>query len=185
MQSAGIFGPKLSGKTTLARELSKRYWRDARMRSFVLDPHLEDWGKQALVFGDEDPDRMAEQERLFWATVWRTEAALVIVEEASTTIRRERELIPVFTRLRHRRHKLIVIGHSGIDLLPTMRQQLDTIYLFRQPEEAAVIWSRTFCDKRLLAAEELAQFEFLEMRLYGTPSKRKLQLSHGTTSQAA
>ena len=167
MDSAGMFGPKLSGKTTLARSLSLEYWTRFQMRSIVLDPHLEPWGNHASVTNDETR---------FWNAVWKSKNALVICEEAAATIRRERSLIPVFTRLRHNHHKLIVVGHSGVDLLPTMRQQLDTIYLFRQPDSAAKIWAETFCEKGLLQAVELEQYEFLYHRMYGKPVKKKLKL---------
>ena len=167
MTSVGIFGPKLSGKTTLARALSERYWRQYKIRSLVLDPHEEQWGEQAKVFSDEDK---------FWLIVWKTEKCLVIVEEASATIRRERELIPVFTRLRHHNHILLVIGHSGVDLLPTMRQQLDTLFLFRQPESAAKIWAETFTQNELLQAVDLQQFEFIQTQLYKRPKRMKLKI---------
>ena len=162
MINGGIFGPKLSGKTTLARKLSLDYFNKQGLRSLVFDPHCESWGNHAFVTADEEK---------FWPAVWRTEGHLIIVEEAASTIRRERELIPVFTRLRHNNHKLLVIGHSGMDLLPVMRQQLDVIYLFRQPEKAAVVWAETFCEKGLLAAQELRQFEFLRCQLYQKPQK--------------
>ena len=166
MISGGIFGPKLSGKTTLAIALSKQYWRTKGFRSLVLDPHLDDWGTQAWVTSNEDE---------FWDKVWKCRSSLIIVEEAAATIRRERELIPVFTRMRHCQHKLIVIGHSGVDLLPTMRQQLDTLYLFRQPELAAKIWADTFTEPQLLSATDLQQFEFLHCQLYKGCQRLKLR----------
>lgn len=162
MVSCGIFGPKLSGKTTLAMELSRAYWVRLRVRTLALDPHIERWGPQALVTADE---------KVFWENVWKTTRCLIIVEEAAATIRRERDLIPVFTRLRHCNHILIVIGHSGMDLLPVMRQQLDTLYLFRQPESAAKVWAEVFTQKELLQAVDLKQFEFLKTKLYGKPCK--------------
>lgn len=165
MTNGGIFGPKLSGKTTLARCLSVEYWRKYRIRTLVLDPHLESWGDQAWATADEEK---------FWTAVWKSHHSLIIVEEAAATIRRERELVPVFTRMRHCNHKLLVIGHSGSDLLPVMRQQLDVIYLFRQPESAAKIWAETFAEKRLMTATELEQFEFLRCPLFHKPVKLKL-----------
>jgi hypothetical protein len=166
MNSAGIFGPKLSGKTTLAKALSREFFLKQRLRSLVLDPNAEDWGKQSLVFTDEEK---------FWAVVWQSENCLVIVDEAAATIRRDKDLIPVFTRLRHLHHKLIVIGHSGMDLLPVMRQQFDELYLFRQPESAAKVWAETMTQKGLLEAGNLRQFEFLQTKLYGNPRKLRLQ----------
>ena len=166
MNSAGIFGPKLSGKTTLAKALSREYFLKCKLRTLVLDPNNDDWGKQSLVFTDEEK---------FWPVVWQSQNCLVIVDEAAATIRRDRDLIPVFTRLRHLHHKLIVIGHSGMDLLPVMRQQFDELFLFRQPESAAKVWAETMTQKGLLQSGELQQFEFLHTKLYGTPRKLRLQ----------
>lgn len=167
MDSCGIFGPKLSGKTTLAMALSREYWRKQRMRSLVLDPNMEDWGKQAWVTNDEQK---------FWSAVWKTEACLVIVDEAGETINRDKGLIAVFTRLRHLHHKLIVIGHNGINLLPIMRQQLDTLYLFRQSPRAAAMWAEDMTQRGFVAAEELGQYEFLYGEKFKPPVRQKLSL---------
>src|SRR4051812_13196619 len=99
MVNAGVFGPKLSGKSTLARHLSMKLHRDNKLQSIVLDPHDDVWGPQALVFTDEDK---------FWSVVWKSKRCVVFVEEAAATIRRERSLVPVFTRLRHCEHKLVI-----------------------------------------------------------------------------
>ena len=164
--SAGIFGPKLSGKTTLAKALSNQFWVKQRKRSLVLDPNLEQWGQHAWITDDEEK---------FWRVVWASQAMIIVVEESAETINRDKGLINIFTRLRHNQHVLIVIGHSGVNLLPIMREQLDTIYLFRQSEKAAAYWAETFTEKGLLAASELQQFEFLHTKLYGTPRKLRLQ----------
>jgi|SRR5882757_2601916 len=167
MTSGGIFGPKLSGKTTLARALSKEYWRASQMRTLVLDLNNEDWGEQAFVSTNE-----AE----FWSMVWKAQGMLIVVEESAETINRDKKLIAVFTRLRHLKHKLLVIGHSGVNLLPIMREQLDTLYLFRQSERASKVWAETFCQKDLMQAQELQQFEFFYTSLYSSPKKTKLKI---------
>lgn len=167
MHSAGIFGPKLSGKTTLAKYLSRQYWQKHKIRSLVLDINNEQWGENAWVTDDNDK---------FWDAVWKTNNSLVLVDEASSTIKRDQTLIPVFTRLRHLNHKLIVIGHNGMNLLPIMREQFDTLYLFRQPEKAAKVWAETFTQTELLAAVNLQQHEFLHTQLFGKPKKMKLDL---------
>lgn len=167
MFSAGIFGPKLSGKTTLAKYISRQYWTKHHIRSMVLDINNESWGEQAWVTDDNDK---------FWTAVWQTNNSLVVVDEASSTIKRDQTLIPVFTRLRHLNHKLIVIGHNGMNLLPIMREQFDTLYLFRQPEKAAKVWAETFTQVELLSAVNLQQHEFLHTQLFGKPKKMKLAL---------
>lgn len=160
MTNGGIFGPKLSGKTTLAKALSKQFWQKEQRRTLVFDPNGEEWGEHAKAFEDEDE---------FDKAIWGVTDCLVIIEEAAATIRRERKKVTIFTRLRHQRHKLIIIGHSGMDLLPVMRQQLDLLFLFRQPEEAAKVWSMTFTEKRLLESQHLKQYQFIRCELYGEP----------------
>lgn len=168
MIRCGIFGPSLSGKTTLARHLSEQYWHAQGLPSLVLDPHLEKWGPQAWATADEEQ---------FWAAVWSKRKCLVIAEEAAETICRDRELTPVFTRLRHQEHKLLIIGHDGTDLLPVMRRQFDVLYLFTQPEDAVKIWKRDLPNMRgLEQASNLGQYEFLRCKAYQTASRMRLKL---------
>jgi hypothetical protein len=176
MESAGIFGPKLSGKTTLGKWLSYQYWTRQKRRSLVLDPNLENWGAWSWVTNDEAK---------FWAAVWKGgPPSLVIVDESTEMINRDKGLTAVFTRLRHYHHKLIVIGHSGESLLPIMRQQLDTLYLFRQSPDDAERWARSMTQRGFLTAEELNQFEFLYGERFKPPVKRKLSLDKLRHNQA-
>lgn len=168
MISGGIFGPKLCGKTTLAVEMSHEYWNQKAIRTLVFDPHLETWGPQAWVCDNED---------VFWPTIWKTRNCLIIVEEASSTIRRDRDLMPVFNRLRHCCHRLLVVGHDGTDLLPAMRRQLDTLYLFKQSEDAVKEWYKVFPDREIIdKCPTLARFHFLEIHSFQTPIEKTLTL---------
>lgn len=175
MESGGIFGPKMSGKTTLAKRVSLEYWQRYKMASLVLDPNNEIWGKQAKVFQDE---------KVFWESVWGAKQSyLVIVDESTETIARDKTLIPVFTRLRHHHHKLVVIGHHGMNLLPIMRDQLDAIYLFRQSLKAAQMWGENFTvpdpatGKNLVdLSTNLNQYEFVHATVYTPPKVYRLKI---------
>lgn len=165
MENAGIFGPSKSGKTTLAKALSAEYWRTRKLKSLVLDPHLEEWGAHAVVFNDEAK---------FWATVWASDHCLVIVEEATQTINRNKDLNRVFTAIRHNHHSLIVVGHNGSSLLPTMRQQLEKLYLFLQSEKAAKIWMEETACPHLLQATTLGQYEFIYYKRFSPVRRLRL-----------
>ncbi len=165
----GIFGPGLSGKTTLARYLSRHYWNDCAVKSLVMDPNREKWGAQAWVTDDEDK---------FWPMFWHESRCAVFIDEAADTIARDRGKSSVFTRGRHRGHKVHVLGHSGGSLLPEMRLQLHTLFLFRQPESAAEVWAELFADRDILDACTLSQYEFLYCRLYQKTERRTLDLSN-------
>jgi hypothetical protein len=166
MTRGGIFGISLSGKTTLAKKISRAYNERLKMPSLVLDPFLDDWGIHSTAAG-------MDKEEDFWQTIWQTKNCLVIVDEASTTLKRDRELVPVFTSLRHRGHKLLVIGHHGADLLPVMREQLDTLYLFRQNLKSAKTWAEKLADERVLESANLGQYEYLYCENFQPPKKFK------------
>lgn len=170
MISGGIFGPKLSGKTTLAKALSREYWQQKGLVSYVLDPWRSNWGEHAWVVNDEG---------YFWRTVWENgvhngKQGVVFVDDASATIARDTELMPVFTMLRHNHHRLVIIGHHGGNLLPGMRQELDTLFLFRQPIPAARVWYENFAEDKIMECTTLQQYEFLEVHSYGGATKRRL-----------
>lgn len=169
MTRGGIFGISLSGKTTLARKISKQYFVKYKMTSLVFDPFMEEWGDHATVLGMDKEDD-------FWNTVWNTRGHLVIVDEASTTLKRDRDLIPVFTSLRHLDHKLLVIGHHGSDLLPVMREQIDTLYLFRQNIKSGKAWAEKLADERVMAATTLEKYEYLYCENFKEPRKYKSEL---------
>ncbi len=165
MINGGIFGPKLSGKTTLAKSLSAEYWRQRQIVSYVLDPWRTDWGHHSWVVSDNE---------FFWRTVWEKQGGLVIVDDGSATIARDEELMPVFTMMRHNQHRLLVIGHNGANLLPAMRQELDTLFLFRQPIPSAKIWYENFSEPKIMEAPTLRQYEFLEIHSFGGCDKKVL-----------
>ena len=157
VQHVGIFGPGQSGKTTLAKALSKSMAK-LGIETMLLDPNGEEWGRHAKSFTDEAK---------FWPEVWRAEKKFIICEEATETIARNTDLISVFTRIRHRGHKLCIVGHSGTNLLPIMRQQFHALYLFRQSEKACGIWAEEFMDKRIHLAATLKRYEFLRCIMFG------------------
>ena len=172
----GIFGPGLSGKTTLAMHLSRHYWVNHRVKSLVLDPNIDQWGNQAWV--TNDPDR-------FWDMVWNRETdCALFVEEAAETIARDNEKTSLFTRVRHRArvpgvtpgHRLHVIGHSGANLLPMQRNQIQTLYLFKQTEKGAETWAEELGDARVMEAVTLNQYEFLYCRAWQQPHRLHLIL---------
>lgn len=169
---AGTFGRGFSGKTFLNKELSRNYWSQHGIKSLVLDPNRENWGAQAWVTDDEEK---------FWWMVWHKETSCALfVDEAGETIKRDDEKSSLFTRVRHRGHRMHVMGHSGVNLLPKQREQLHVLFLFQQTRKAAQMWVETFMDERIMEATTLAQYEFLHCVLWGDSGKnlvRKAKLT--------
>lgn len=161
----GTFGPTLSGKSFLSKARSGEYYRAAGRRSIVFDPNCDDWGPHAFVTNNREA---------FEESVWNSRSCEVWAEEAAVTIARDRDLMPLFTRIRHNGHRFHVIGHSGADLLPGMRQQFTRLFLFRQPASAAETWAELFSDPRISECTTLERFEFLDCQLFKEPVKRRL-----------
>lgn len=167
MKIGGIFGTTLCGKTTLAVDLSREYYKQKKYRTLALDPHNADWGKQAWSSQNDDE---------FWRVVWARKKHLVVVEDASLTINRDRDLMKVFTQIRHREHRLLIIGHSGSDLLPGMRKQMDTVYLFQQDKDSVKDWQKIFPKGEVERTLTLDQYEFVRVRSF-MPPEQKMKLT--------
>lgn len=163
----GLFGPSLCGKTTLGKTLSRGYYLRGGIRSIVLDPNLEKWGPQAFVTADR---------AVFFKMVKAERSCAVYIEESSEMLDRDSEMTWLFTRIRHYGHRIHVSGHSGMSLLPVMREQLQTLAIFRVNEDALKIWARLFSEKKIFQASTLKQYEFLWCELYKEPRLCKLQI---------
>lgn len=161
IRHVGVFGRRLSGKSTLVRQLitgqHQRGWL-----AIVLAPMSKPGDWPAWVSWSKDRDQWLRQ-------VWKSWACNVVCDDASMTIKRDRELEELFTCVGHRSHRLFVMGHSGSNLLPAMREQLTEIFLFRQSRNEAEIWAELFADDRILEACSLEydRHEFLHARLGG------------------
>ena len=164
----GIFGRRLSGKTTLTiRLLGGSYAVEGRF-GVVLDPKLGQhvWGRHCYVTNDRER----------WLRKWQHPQCRncnVVWEETSTSLQRDPKFVEVFTaKAGEHGHRLIVTGHSGTALLPVMREQITEIFLFRQSKNEAEMWAELFADERI---KNLAMTlnpdrrEYLHVRFGGTP----------------
>jgi hypothetical protein len=79
--------------------------------------------------------------------------------------------MPAFTMMNRNKHRFIFICHSGADLLPGMRGQIDHLFLFLQSPEGMDIWRDTFADERLREATRLNQYECLLARRFKPAEK--------------
>lgn len=136
------------------------------MRSLVLDIRGNNWGAQAWSTKDE---------KVFWDCVWKTKGDLIIVDEGSSTIARNADLIPAFNQIRHNRHDFMVVCHRASNLLPDMRQELNELFLFVQTESALALWREDFPDMQgLEQCLGLKQYEFIHCKKFSTAQKKKL-----------
>lgn len=176
----GIFGQTESGKTSLAQALSVGFFERLKMQSLVLvvqQHELPSWQRlpHVKVFITD-----AGEDKGFWGQVWKQYGKVVIVEDAVLSVDRNRDLRAVFTTLRHNEHRLIVIGHHGAELLPLMRQSIQELFLFRQPDDVAKSWAHDMVDEGLRAATTLAQYEFLHCIRWKSTTRARLAESEIT-----
>jgi hypothetical protein len=167
LMHVGIFGPTTCGKTTLARALSGQYAKAGRA-SLVCDPLGIPW--TGAAWQTTDATALMEKAK-------RSQNCMLWVEEASMSVSRDRSLSWLFTTARHHGHVTHVIGQDGSSLLPAMRQQISTLYLFRCHPDLADIWARQFCDPQIAAlSPTLQRYEFIVCRPYEPVKVRKLEL---------
>ena len=168
MKRIGIFGATECGKSTLARAISRETWRAERKPSLVFAEFPATWGRQAWLTTDSEK---------FSDAVWKRRGCLVIIEDASSTINREKEFKRFFTCIRHQGHDLIVIGHDGTDLLPTMRRQLTEVFFFLQTPASIQIWEQDLPGiSGLTEACSLQKFEFIHAKNFEPVQKMKLKI---------
>jgi hypothetical protein len=176
MKRICVAGASECGKTTLAIHFSRAMWTQHRVASLVLDPrkNKNNWGPQAWVTSDPET---------FFAAVWRRRGDFVILDEGSSTIARDKKLIPMFTQIRHQNHHLLVVCHNATNMLPDMRENLNELYLFPQTEDSTELWIRSLPLMRGIRQAtvkedhcELAQYEFVRCRNYQDGEKLKLKI---------
>lgn len=161
----GIFGQSECGKTKLAKFLARQLCLSRKRLALVLDINGEDWGNRAVVVGDYDK---------FQRVVWSVKNLVVVIDEGTETIARDKDKTGLFTRIRHQQHDLFVMAHDGAVLLPVQRNQLNEVYQFQCTPEQAELWRNRFADDEMRAAPKLAQYEFLHKKSFAPCVRGKL-----------
>lgn len=164
----GIFGPTRSGKTTLAQALAAEYQKNGRA-VLVCDPLGIRWPCSA--WQTTNASALVSKARA-------SRNCMIFVEEASLSIARDRSLSWLFVAAGNPAaggHVTHIVGQDGGSLLPAMRQQLSTVYLFRCHPDLAEIWARQFAQPEVSEiAPTLEKYEFLRVRSFETPRRCRL-----------
>jgi hypothetical protein len=122
---------------------------------------------------------MTADENNFKTAVWKKRGCVVIIEDSSETIQKDKEFSPFFTCIRHQGHHLICIGHDGTDLTRSMRRNFNELFLFNQTRDSVEIWEASQPSmKGLVKSVGLKQFEFIHSIKFSEsePSVQKLKL---------
>lgn len=163
MLHAGIFGPTLCGKTTLAMGLCRQF--EARgIRCLVLDPYNANWPATWQTRHISEFIRKAKQSR----------GCALFADEAGQIDLRNPEHEWILTGSRHWGHVCHIIGQTGTQLSPLGRSSITRLYLFRSTPETADYWRAVFIDDRIRQATTLARFEFIAAEMFGDVRRCKL-----------
>lgn len=166
----GIFGPTRSGKTTLAQHLAAEYAKAGRA-VLVCDPIGVSWPTAAW---------QTSSPQALLAKAKGSRNCMVFIEEASLSIARDRQMSWLFVAAGNPAaggHVTHIIGQDGASLLPAMRQQLSTVYLFRCHPDLSDVWARQFAQPEIAdLAPTLERFEFLQIRAFSPVKKCRLAL---------
>lgn len=155
---AVICGGSESGKTSLARGVSRGLWNVRGLRCLAFDPWMKSpWPDHARAFRDFG--------------VWRhlvlnTSGCCVIWDDATANGGRDKENVGLFSEIRHRHPVLICITHLHSALLPQMRVNITDAFLADSPVKDAAEWADTMREPGLRAAAGLPQYSFLHKRVY-------------------
>lgn len=165
MLHAGIFGPTLCGKTTLARHLCADFERRG-IRCLVLDPYNAEWPAtyQTRHIGE------------FLAKAKASRSCALFVDESGQLDLRDAEHEWLLTGSRHFGHVCHVIGQTGVQLTPLGRSSITRLFLFRSTEETADYWREVFVDDRIRDATKLQRFEFIRAEMFGEVKRCRLTL---------
>lgn len=169
MPHGAIIGTTTSGKTFLARQLSKQV-KAAGVETIALHKPREPWGKDEItwqtthieIFLSYIEERNAiNRQRIadglaplggFWASMELSDAAAAKYDE------RVRKL---FTEGRHDGHVFNYLAQRGVQVHPDIRENCVRLYLFACLGDAAKEWSREFNDAELKKAVNLRPRYFM------------------------
>jgi GTPase SAR1 family protein len=153
MKRIGVFGESECGKTVLVKSLCCEFWKKQKIPTLALDPRRSTWGTYAWT---------TTIEKDFRAAVWQRRGCVVVIEDSSETIQKDKSFTPFFTCIRHNKHNLIVIGHDATDLTRPMRRNLTELFLFNQTEDSVEMWQASQPSmKGLEKSVGLKQYEFI------------------------
>ncbi len=156
---AVICGGSESGKTSLARGLSRGLWNRRGLRCLAFDPWMKSpWPDHARAFRDFETWR-----RL----VLSTSGFCVIWDDATANGGRDSANVGLFSEIRHRHPVLLCMTHLHSALLPMMRVTIPDAFLADSPPKDAAEWADTLRDQGIRAgAVGLPQYVFLHKRVY-------------------
>ncbi len=154
-----------SGKTTLARDLSKQY-KARGIGVIVLDP-LRDPNWHADYVTDKGDD--------FLECFWQSQSCAVFIDESGDAVGRyDLEMERTATKGRHFGHNVHYITQRHSQISTTVRGQTRFLALFRSSVDDCKIHAREWARPQLLDGAQLSQGEYLFCGRFQELQKRNI-----------
>lgn len=168
MPHSFISASSMSGKTTLCQEIARAY-RAAGFGILVYDKM-------------DDPDWICDRKftdfEAFLDCAYAATRCVLFIEEVGSVIGQwpKPRVEWLGTQCRHWGHRSFFIGQTPVQISLTMREQCETLFLFRCIKKRAEKWSEEFADTDLINATDLERFEFIKKTRFQPCQKLKLKI---------
>jgi len=168
MPHSFISASSMSGKTTLCQEIAKAY-RNQGFGIIVYDPM-------------DDPDWICDRKftdfEAFLDCAYKATRCVLFIEEVGTVIGQwpKPRVEWLGTRARHWGHRSFFIGQTPVQISLTMREQCETLFLFKCIKDRAKKWSEEYIDEELMQATKLQQYEFIQKTRFKPCKIQKLKI---------
>ena len=150
-----------SGKTTLAKELARRYQR-AGISVIVLDPMRDQWA------ADYQTDDAGE----FLKTFWASRRCMVFIDESGDAIGRYNDVMnQTATKGRHWGHSVHYITQRGAQISRTIRDQTSHLFLFATARPDAKVHAVEWNKSELETASAFKAGEYFHATRFGPAEK--------------
>jgi hypothetical protein len=160
-----IVGMTESGKTTLARDLSK-ILTDAGEPVIVLDPMNDP--RWSCGFRTHDSEKFLE-------VFWSSRGCHAFIDEAGDMVGKYDELMrQTATKGRHWGHSCYYLSQRGAMLSVTVRAQCRHLFLFTSPLDDCKALAKDFNQPELLKANDLPQGHFYHAARFAPLQRGKL-----------
>lgn len=163
-----ILGMTLSGKSTLAKALARRY-AFSGIGILVHDPMGDpEWPTGESGFRTSDTDE-------FLAAFFASRSCAVFVDEAGDSAgQHDKEMQKTATKGRHFGHRVHYISQRGTMINRTIRDQCSHLFLFATALEDCKVHSREWNRPELMEASKFVQGDYFHVTRFGQLSKSNI-----------
>lgn len=153
-----ILGMTLSGKSTLAKLLAKKY-KNSGYKILVLDPVFDPgW---CADFITDDPDE-------FLTVFWKSRQCAVFIDEAGENVgQHDKKMMKTATRGRHYGHVVHYIAQGGRQINKTVRDQCGRLFLFTTALADAKVHAEEWNNPKINNANTLTQGSYFAITRFG------------------